>query len=127
MADPITNPTDYDLIGGGRAVSAVVDRFYELVLADPELAPYFTSTDMNRLKRHQVLLVSQVLGGPGEYNGRDLREAHEGRGISSADFNRVVTHLVTALTEAGVPPAVIGRIGEALGGTAKDIVEVESG
>jgi hemoglobin len=39
----------------------------------------------------------------------------------------VVTHLVTALTEAGVPPAVIGRIGEALGGTAKDIVEVESG
>jgi hemoglobin len=127
MADPTTASTDYDLIGGGRAVSAVVDRFYELVLADPELAPYFTSTDMNRLKRHQVLLISQVLGGPAEYDGRDLRDAHEGRGISTADFNRVVAHLVTVLTEADVPPAVIGRVGEALGGTAKEIVEVEAG
>jgi hemoglobin len=127
MADPTTASTDYDLIGGGRAVSAVVDRFYELLLADPELAPYFTSTDMNRLKRHQVLLISQVLGGPAEYDGRDLRDAHEGRGISTADFNRVVTHLVTVLTEADVPPAVIGRVGEALGGTAKEIVEVEAG
>ena len=127
MADPITAPTDYDLIGGGRAVSAVVDRFYELVLADPDLATYFTSIDMSRLKRHQVLLISQVLGGPAEYDGHDLRDAHEGRGISSADFNRVVTHLVTALTEANVPPAVIGRVGEALDGTAKEIVEVEAG
>ena len=127
MPDPTTAPTDYDLIGGGRAVSAVVDHFYDLVLTDPELASYFTSTDMNRLKRHQVLLISQVLGGPAEYDGRDLRDAHEGRGISGEDFNRVVAHLVTALTEAEVPPAVIGRVGDALGGTAKEIVEVEAG
>jgi hypothetical protein len=31
------------------------------------------------------------------------------------------------LTEADVPHAVIGRVGEALGGTAKEIVEVEAG
>ncbi|SRR6266536_1961437 len=123
MADPITVPTDYDLIGGGRAVSAVVDRFYELVLADPQLAPFFTSSDMARLKRHQVLLVSQVMGGPADYAGRDLQDAHAGKNISSGDFGRVVVHLVTALQEAGVPAGIIDRVGVALGGTEKEIVE----
>lgn len=126
MADPATIPTDYDLIGGARAVSAVVDRFYELVLADPQLAPFFASTDMGRLKRHQVLLISQVMGGPADYDGRDLREAHAGRRISGADFGRVVDHLVNALQEASVPPDVIGRVGEALGSAAPDIVDAEA-
>jgi hypothetical protein len=36
--------SDYQRIGGGRAVSAVVDRFYESVLGDPQLVPYFVET-----------------------------------------------------------------------------------
>jgi hemoglobin len=114
--------SDYQRIGGGRAVSAVVDRFYEFVLADSQLAPFFVNTDMNRLKRHQVLLVSQVMGGPADYDGRSLREAHDGLNISSDDFGRVVTHLVAALQEASVPDDVIGRLGAQLGEAEKDIV-----
>lgn len=126
MAEPSTAQTDYELIGGGRAVAAVVDRFYELVLGDPQLAPFFVNTDMAKLKRHQVLLISQVMGGPADYDGRELREAHAGLNISNADFARVVTHLVTALQEAGVPAEVIGRVGAVLGGAEQDIVEVEA-
>jgi hemoglobin len=118
--------SDYDLIGGGPAVRAVVDRFYELVLADPELAPFFTDVDMAGLKRHQALLISQVLGGPAEYDGRDLRAAHADLPISPEDFKRVVTHLVTALEEAGVDQDVIGRVGASLAQTEPDIVTVEA-
>ena len=53
-------------LAGGPAVSAVVNDFYERVLGDPQLVPYFEGVDMARLKRHQVLLVTQVLGGPGQ-------------------------------------------------------------
>jgi hemoglobin len=126
MADPTTMPTDYEQIGGARAVSAVVDRFYELVLADPQLAPFFADTDMGRLKRHQVLLISQVMGGPADYDGRELREAHAGRQITSTDFARVVDHLVAALHDTAVPPDVIDRVGAALGTTAPDIIEVQA-
>ncbi|HEY3087287.1 MAG TPA: group 1 truncated hemoglobin [Jatrophihabitantaceae bacterium] len=115
--------SDYDRIGGGRAVSAVVDRFYESVLADPQLAPFFVETDVNRLKRHQVLLISQVMGGPADYDGRSLRDPHDGLNISSNDFGRVVTHLVTALQEASVPGDVIGRLGTQLGAAEKDVVQ----
>jgi hemoglobin len=115
--------SDYQRIGGGRAVSAVVDRFYESVLADPQLAPFFVETDVNRLKRHQVLLISQVMGGPADYDGSSLRDAHDGMNISSDDFGRVVTHLVAALQEASVPDDVIGRLGATLGEAKKDVVQ----
>lgn len=114
--------SDYERVGGGPAVAQVVDSFYRRVLADPALAPFFAGIDMARLRRHQVLLISQVLGGPAEYDGRELRAAHEPLGISDGDFDRVVAHLVTALRDAGVPDDIIGRVGATLGATRGDVV-----
>ena len=125
MADvaPNVSPvSDYDRIGGGRAVSAVVDKFYGSVLADAQLAPFFDGLDMGRLKRHQVLLISQVMGGPVEYDGRNLRDAHDGMNITRDQFGRVVDHLVTALKDASVPDDVIGRLGTQLGAAEQDVV-----
>jgi hemoglobin len=117
--------SDYERIGGGRAVAGVVDEFYELVLSDPSLAPFFHDVDMARLKRHQVMLISQALGGPVSYDGRALGEAHAGMGISNDDFGRVVGHLVTAMSGAGVTPDIIERVGGALGAAKADIVTAE--
>ena len=122
----VLEQSDYAAVGGAPAITAVVNRFYDLVVADDRLGGYFEGVEMVRLKRHQVALVSQVMGGPVEYSGRDLSVAHQGMGISTGDFAVVVDHLVTALTEAGVEPAIIGRVGDALGGTESDIVEVSS-
>ena len=115
--------SDYEVIGGGPAVSAVVNDFYKRVLGDPQLVPYFEGVDMSRLKRHQVLLVTKVLGGPDNYNGRPLDEAHAGLGIDSDDFNAVVGHLAGAMKDAGVPDDIIGRAGAAVAATEPAIVE----
>jgi hemoglobin len=115
--------TDYETIGGGTAVSAVVNDFYERVLADPQLAPYFDDVDLPTLKRHQVLLVTKVLGGPDNYGGRPLDEAHDGLGITPDDFAAVVGHLAAAMKAAGVPDDIIGRAGAAVAATESDIVE----
>jgi hemoglobin len=114
--------SDYERVGGGAAIRVVVDRFYELVLRDPRLASYFTDTDLPRLKRHQVLLISQVLGGPAEYDGRDLRRAHGALDVSREDFRLVVAYLAQALTEAGVDDEVIARVGATLAATEDDVV-----
>jgi hemoglobin len=118
-----TAVSDYDVIGGGPAVSAVVNDFYERVLADPKLAPYFEGVDLARLKRHQVLLVTKVLGGPDNYNGRSLDEAHDGLGITSDEFYAVVGHLAAALKAAGVPDDIISRAGAAVVATEPAVVE----
>ena len=118
-----TAVSDYDAIGGGAAVRVVVDDFYQRVLGDSQLAPYFEGVDIPSLKRHQALLVGQVLGGPPTYDGRSLREAHNGLGITKEHFDLVVGHLAAALQDAGVPNDIIGRAGTAVLGTEPDIVE----
>lgn len=95
--------TIYRDIGGRDAVEAVVDDFYERVLDDDQLTPYFDDTDMEDLRAHQVQFISAVAGGPVEYGGDDLREAHEGLGIEEADFDLVGHYLRAALAENGVP------------------------
>jgi hemoglobin len=118
--------SDYDAIGGGPAVSAVVNDFYERVLGDPQLTPYFEGVDIARLKRHQVLLVTQVLGGPNNYDGRPLADAHEGLGIDHDDFSRVAGHLTRSLSDAGVPEDIVMRAMAAVAATEPDIVESRS-
>lgn len=117
--------SDYERIGGASAVRDVVSRFYQLVLGDDRLAGFFTGVDMSGLKRHQAQLISQVLGGPVGYEGRELRAAHVGMGIRPSDYAAVVHHLVTALREANVPPDVISRVVEALAVTQPDVVTAE--
>ena len=126
MSDQTTGGglSDYDVVGGGPAVSAVVNDFYERVLGDPQLAPYFEGVDLARLKRHQVLL--QVLGGPADYDGRPLDQAHAGLGISHDDLAAVASHLVAAMREAGVPEDILIRAIAVVASTEPDIVESRS-
>jgi len=125
MSDQTTRAavSDYDAIGGGPAVSAVVNDFYERVLGDPRLAPYFEGIDMPQLKRHQVLLVTQVLGGPNNYDGRPLAEAHAGLGVDHDDFAAVAGHLTGAMRDAGVPEDILMRAIAVVAATEPDIVK----
>ena len=112
----------YESIGGEPALVAVVDDFYERVLGDPQLAPFFAGASMPKLKGRQVEFFAAALGGPDFYQGGSMRQVHAGRGISQADFDRVAFHLTAALAEAGVPAVTIARIAAAVTPLAGDIV-----
>jgi hemoglobin len=112
----------YDRLGQEVGIRTAVDDFYVRVVSDPQLAPFFEGIDLPRLRRHQTALLVQVTGGPVEYSGRALAEGHAGLGITPADFDRVVEHLVATLTALGVPAEDIGQVGAALGAHRDDIV-----
>jgi hemoglobin len=103
----------YDAIGGEAAVAATVEELYARILSDPELHDYFADTDMRRQKAHLRAFITAALGGPQRYAGRDMHTAHRPLRITAAAFDRVVAHLVGALSGLGVPAATI----EAIGGT----------
>jgi hemoglobin len=111
----------YDAIGGAEAVRVAVDQFYDRVLADPELAGYFASTDMARLKAHQRSFIAAAIGGSEVYRGRPMKDVHAPLRIQPAHFDRVVGHLVDTLAALGVPEPVIGEIGAKLAPLKADI------
>ena len=120
----VRNESDYERIGGAPAVRTIVDRFYQLILADNQLARVFAGSDMPQLKRRQTLLISQLLGGPTDHDGRELDQAHAGRGIAFDDYRKVVSYLVQTMVEVGVLPAIIMRVSEALAAREQDFVTV---
>ncbi|QGN48786.1 group I truncated hemoglobin [Micromonospora sp. WMMD558] len=118
-----TAPTShYERIGGAGSVKAAVDLFYDKVLADPELAGYFTDVDMPAQRRHMVLMLTVVLGGPNEYAGRGLAEAHQPLNIPSAHYALVGGHLTDTLTELGVPGDIIADVQAVLAQVKNQVV-----
>jgi len=112
----------YESIGGADAVAAAVDKFYDRVLGDPDLAPYFTGYAVSGIKRHQRACLTAALGGAELYEGRDMAAAHGHLGVTDEHFDRVVVHLVATLTDLNVPGDIIGEIGAKLAPLKPQIV-----
>jgi hemoglobin len=104
----------YEELGSEIGIRKVVDDFYDRVVADPELAPYFSLSDMAGLRRHQVDFLSAATGGPKHYSGQDIAAAHAGLAITDTAFDLVVGHLLGCLDGFGVGPGTVGRVVEAL-------------
>ncbi|SDJ45050.1 group I truncated hemoglobin [Nonomuraea jiangxiensis] len=112
---------------GAATVREVVDRFYVAVLADPELQPYFTDVDLPRLKRHMVMLLCSVLGGPEVYEGADLADAHRDMGVTGAHYEKVGSLLVAALREQGAGEDLVEHVVTVLGQVRGSIVAQPAG
>jgi truncated hemoglobin YjbI len=104
--------TLYERLGGSEAIRPVTEAFYQKVLADEDLAPYFAFVNMDRLVGMQTSFLTMAFGGPSSYNGRSLRDAHAGlRDLSDDHFDRVVGHLAQTLKEFGVSDDDISAAG----------------
>jgi hemoglobin len=116
----------YEQIGGTAALETVVEDFYARVLADQELAGFFSGTYMSRLKGRQVEFFAAALGGPEPYTGAPMRQAHQGRGITAHHFDLVAGHLTESLAAAGVPAGTVEQIIGAIAPLADEIVTARS-
>lgn len=103
----------YEEIGGGPAIQMALDRFYEKVLADPRLSPFFTGLNVDRIKEKQKAFLTMAFGGPNHYDGRDLRTAHRravDKGLNQAVYEVFMGHFRKTLEELEVPGAKIQQI-----------------
>ncbi|MGZ3417166.1 MAG: group I truncated hemoglobin [Polyangiales bacterium] len=117
--------TLYERLGGEAAVEAAVVRFYDKIMADPALAPFFEHLDMSAQIRKQIAFMTMAFGGPNKYSGRDLRTAHQKlveRGLGGAHFASVAHHLRTTLEELQVDRVAIDEVLGIVGTTRRDVL-----
>ncbi len=112
----------YEKYGGEGTIKALVEEFYQRVTADPSLQPMFKGVDMGNLKRHQALFISQALGGPKQYDGRSMYQAHKHLNITSEQFDAVAGHLVATLHSLNVAQGDIDTIVGAIAPLKPEIV-----
>jgi hemoglobin len=107
----------YEQVGGTRTIHELVRIFYERVLADPRLAPFFPNTDIDALRAKQVMFLTMLLGRTRTFSGQDLGSAHAGaraQGLTDEHFDALLGHFGAAMRELKVTEAyireVLGRI-----------------
>lgn len=114
LSMPHKQLTLFERIGGEKAIAGLIHDFYDRVLADPELEPFFKHTSMDKLRRMQREFFSAALDGPITYTGRPLSHVHHGRGITKHHFGLYVNHLLDILRDYGIDDRdvndIIGRI-----------------
>lgn len=106
--DNAMDPTLYTRLGGIEAISAVTDKFLTNVASDNTINARFAGTVANpaRLQLLRNNLIDQICagsGGPCQYKGKTMLEAHTGMNITTAEFNALVGDLVAALDFYNVP------------------------
>lgn len=119
-------PTLYERLGGYDAVSAVVNDFAPKLFSDPQVGPFFkgmgTDTRQSFIQKN-INLVCSVTGGPCKILSRPAKTVHGGLGITEADFNVVVNHLVDTLDKFKVPAKEKQELLTIIGTLKSDIVE----
>lgn len=116
----------FERLGGSEAIAAVVDDFVARCAGDSRINGKFARTDIPRLKKMLIDQVTAATGGPAAYTGRDMKQTHDGMGVTGGEFEALVEDLVTTLDHFSVPAAEQQELLSILGSLRGDIVEVES-
>lgn len=91
-------------IGGPVKMKEIVDDMYFRVLNDPDLAPFFADTEMDRLKKMQYQFLASAFDGPADYTGAELTQVHAGRGIRASHYAKFCGHFAEAMEARGADP-----------------------
>lgn len=107
-------PTLFERLGGTEAVRAVVDDFYDRVLADAALAPFFEGKKVASLRYHQLRFLKVAFTHvPDDLDVPKMMIDKHRRlfesGLNETHFDKVAGHLVAALTDAGVSSELIAE------------------
>jgi len=107
----MTSETLYDRLGGRDGIGAVVDEFYDTLLADEDIGPLFANADMAELRRSQTEFLCEAAGGPERYDGPPVREAHAHVPFTPSHIQRAVALLYGALDVPDADAdAVVGAV-----------------
>jgi hemoglobin len=103
----------FERLGGQSAVNAAVDIFYRKVLTDERVSHFFDDIDMTQQILKQKGFLTMVFGGPNQYSGKNLCDAHAPllqRGLNDTHVDIVIEHLRASLDELGAAAADIKEV-----------------
>jgi hemoglobin len=116
-----------DQIGGEAAVTLAVDRFYDKILADPLLAPFFAHSNMPQQRKKQARFLASVMAGTAVNVDTYMRNAHRkyvaDMALGDRHFDAVAGHLQATLGELGVKPEIAAAVMAAAAGLREAVLD----
>ena len=94
--------TLYDRLGGGPGLRKIASDLVDEHLRNPVIAPRFSKSDPETVKRLAYEFFAAGSGGTETYTGRDLRTIHSGMNVSEEEFVATGDDVLKVLQANGV-------------------------
>lgn len=95
------------------------------MLSDYRINRFFDDIDMDRQAVKQKAFFTMAFGGPNNYSGADMRNAHARlvkMGLNNDHFNAVMEHLGATMIELNVPQELIAQAAAIAESTRSDVL-----
>ncbi len=118
----------YKRLGGVYNIAAVIDDFVDRLLSDPTItANKNVVSSLGKitkpgLKYQLTELLCQAAGGPQKYNGRSMKESHQGLNITETEWQAMVKDFLATLAKFNIKDLEQNELLVIVGGTKSDIV-----
>ena len=115
--------TLYSQLGGKEGVAEIVDNFITQISYDPQIYPFFSKTNVPRLREKLEEQVCMLSDGPCAYTGDTMEKVHTNMHISTAEFNRTVELMQAAMDDADIPFTVQNKLLKLLAPMREEIIK----
>lgn len=102
--------TLFEKYGGFSTVSKIVLTFYDRMIEDDTVGPFFDDIDLSKLIDHQNKFISSLMGGPATFSDDHIERAHRHLTIENHHFDRLKEIVEETLADFNVEAADIETI-----------------
>lgn len=107
---PAKDDSLYQALGGKPGIGRIVEGMLLNVARDERIVAHFRNVNIELLRGQLIDKFCVEAGGPCQYTGDDMVEAHKGQQISRSEFNALVEDLIKAMEAQGVPVPTQNRL-----------------
>ncbi|GGX18257.1 group I truncated hemoglobin [Undibacterium macrobrachii] len=100
----------YQGLGKTEGITKIVNDFVPLILADTRINSFFAKMKKDEFSALLVAQFCELAGGPCQYKGKDMYEAHQGMNISNAHFNALAEDLQIAMEMNQIPSSIANKL-----------------
>ncbi len=101
-ASQVSETSLYDRIGGEKGARAITEDIWNNHSKNPIVNNRFSNSDPKYVKQKVYEIVVASTGGPVEYKGKSMTDAHITMNINDMEFNAVVDDVLKACEMNGV-------------------------
>ena len=102
--------TIFEKYGGFSTISRVVMSFYDRMLEDDDVGPFFDDVDLPSLIDHQTKFISSIMGGPASFSDEHIAGAHKHLVIYDFHFDRLKELVHETLSDFDIAPEDIETV-----------------
>lgn len=100
------NRSLFDRLGGSSGITVLVDDIVAMHMENPVICarfrPYLETDKLPVTKKHLCSFLEAGSGGPAQYTGRSMGDAHRGMNVSEVEYMAALDDILAALRKHAI-------------------------